>query len=133
MMKRALALGLALLAGIGGGSAEAMNNPSPAAVECSVQDAGKLPAGMNAGAICAAVRAAVQPALAASGTSSGALSVKVTVLSESKMVAVATLGGKALPEHHVASSDRPLNARTVDMLAQAIAADIPAHGPVSGA
>lgn len=133
MMERAIALGLALVAGVGSGSAGAMTNLNPAAVECSVLDAGKLPAGLDAGAICAAIRAAVQPALAASATSRGALSVKVTVVSESKMVAVATFGGKALPEHHVASSDRPLNARTVDMLAEAIAADIPAHGRVSGA
>jgi hypothetical protein len=131
MMKSVLGLGLALLAGIGSGSAGAMTSSNPATVECTVQGAGKLPAGLDAAAVCAAVRAATQPALAASGAS--ALSVKVTVVSESKLMAVATLGGEALPEHHVASSDRSLNARAVDMLAQAIAADIPAHGRVSGA
>lgn len=97
MMKSALGAGLALLAGVGGGSAGAMTSSSPATIECSVQGAGKLPTGLDANAICAAIRAAAQPALAASGAGRNALSVKVTVVSDSTMMAEATFGGRALP------------------------------------
>jgi len=121
-MNRLLGISLALLAGAGGGSAGAMTTTDM--VHCSVERAEKLPAGVTGSSICAAVRKAAAPALAQGGHSPAALSVHITIESETKLVGAATLAGKALPEHRIGISDRALNAGAVNMLANAIAADI---------
>ena len=124
-MSRTLGLGLALLAGIGDGRAFAMtSDPAGPVVHCSVEPAGKLPSGLTADAICTAIRKAVTPALAGSTDAAEPLSVEVAVQSASKLVATARLGNRTLPEHRIAISDHPLNASSVQMLANAIAADI---------
>ena len=123
-MNRAIGSALALLAGLGGGSALAMTSRNPSAVYCSLEQGGKLPKGLVASDVCAAIQSAAAPALERAGLSPSALSVRVTVVSDRKLVASATLGGKALPEHRIGISDRALNARAVQMLASAIAADI---------
>jgi len=125
-MQRTLKLGLALLAAAGGGSACAMNSPNaPAdAVHCSVEFAGKLPAGLTENAVCEAIRQTAAPALESARLAPASLSVKVRVESDSKVVATATLAGKALPEHRVAISDRALNVSAIQMLARAIAAEV---------
>jgi hypothetical protein len=94
------------------------------AVHCSVDRAEKLPAGLSGSAVCDAVRKAAAPALAEAGQSPAALSVHITVESETKLVGAATLSGKALREHRIGIADRALNAHAVEMLANAIAADI---------
>lgn len=121
-MNRLLGISLALFVGASGGSACAMTTTDT--VHCSVERAEKLPAGLTDSSICNAVRTAAAPALAHGGHSPAALSVRITVESETKLVGTATLSGKALPEHRIGISDRGLNARAVDMLANAIAADI---------
>jgi hypothetical protein len=131
MIKSALGFGLALVAVVGagvGGSAVAMTSVDPASVQCSVKDVGKLPAGLSASSVCATIREAVAPALASAGVTGGELSVQVTVHSDSKVTAAATLAGKALPEQRVATSDRALNANAIAMLGRAIAAEIAADG-----
>lgn len=94
------------------------------AVNCSVERGDKLPAGLTGESVCAAVRKAAEPALAAAGHPRSALSVRVTVESDSKLTGSATLAGRAFRQHHVAIADRTLNAHAIDMLANAIAADI---------
>jgi len=101
-----------------------MNSHDALAVHCSVDQAGKLPSGLTASGVCATIRRVVAPSLEQAGFTASALSVKIIVESETKLVAATTLAGKALPEHRVAISDRTLNARAVDMLAQAIAAEV---------
>lgn len=120
-MIRVVALGLALFVGLNGGGALAMTSDS-STMRCSVTGAGKLPAALNSDGICKTFRAALEPALQVGAEAS----VRVSVESSSKLAATATVGGKALPEHHVATADRPLNARAVAMLARAVAADIAA-------
>ena len=93
-------------------------------IRCSVVRAQKLPQGVTAESICDSVRRAANPALDQAKLAPNALSVRITVESETKLTAAATLQGKSLPEHHVSISDRPLNARAVSMLANAIAADV---------
>jgi hypothetical protein len=117
MMKSALGFCLTLLAG---GSAGAMSSVDPMSMHCSVNNAGKLPAGLTADGICAVIRGITAPAL----VSSGRLSIEVTVLSNSSIKAAATLDGKPRPEQRVATSDRSLNANAIEMLARAIAAEI---------
>ena len=123
-MNRAIGSALALLAGLSGGSALAMTSQNPSAVHCSLEQGRKLPKGLAASDVCTAIQAAVGPALERVGLSPSALSVRVIVESDRKLVASATLGGKPLPEHRIGISDRALNARAVQMLASAIAADI---------
>jgi hypothetical protein len=101
-----------------------MNSHDARAVHCSVDRGEKLPSGLTASGVCAAIRKAVAPSLERAGIAADALSVKITVESDAKLVAAATLAGKTLPEQRVASSDRVLTARAVDMLAQAIAAQV---------
>ena len=103
-----------------------MNSPNVHgnAALCSVEFAGKLPAGLTENAVCEAINQAAGPALKRAGLAPAALSVKVRVESESKVVATATLGGKALPEHRVATSDSALNTSAIQMLARAIAAEV---------
>jgi hypothetical protein len=132
MIKSVLGLGLGLVAGFGG-SANAMTSADPASVHCLVKDAGKLPAGLSGDSVCAAIRAAAAPALAAAGAAGGTLSVHVTVISDSRITAAVTLARKPLPEPRVASSDRPLSAQSIQMLARAIAAEVAAHGQDRGA
>lgn len=123
-MNRAIGLGLALVAGLSGGSALAMTSQNAPTIHCSVERGEKLPSGLTAEFVCAAIRNAVAPALQRARLSPASLAVRVTVESDRKLVAAATLGGKALPEHRIGISDRTLNARAVDMLATAIAADV---------
>lgn len=130
-MKSAFRLSLAILAAVSGGGACAMNNLAPDALQCSVSHAEKLPSGLSEGSICAALRQAAVPALDRIGLATKALSVQIQVESDSKLVATATLAGKTLPEHRVATSDRLLNAKAVEMLAKAIAAEIAASSPSS--
>lgn len=127
-MKSALKLGLALVAAASSGSACAMNNPKSDAmadaVHCSVQRAEKLPAGLTESAVCEAVRQAAAEELKRARLAPGSLAVKISVESDTKVIATATLNGKTLPEHRVAISDRVLNVSAIQMLARAIAADI---------
>ena len=123
-MNRVLGPGMALLTGLGGGSALAMTIPTTPPIHCSVERGDKLPSGLSAESVCAVVRNAAAPALERAGLSLAVFSVQVTVDSDRKLSAAATLDGKPLPTHHVGISDRALNARAVQMLAKAIAAEI---------
>ncbi|MBV9528973.1 MAG: hypothetical protein JOZ79_11510 [Sphingomonas sp.] len=97
-----------------------------AAIRCSVERAEKLPAGLNTDTLCATIRGAGGAALNRAGLDPSALSVRITVDSERKLSATATLNGRTLPEHHVGISDRSLNARAVELLATAIAGEVAA-------
>lgn len=106
-----------------------MNTGKDAAIHCVVERSDKLPPELSADALCAAVRRAATPALERSGLNPTALSVRITVDSDTKLSAFATLNGKILPDHHVGIADRALNERAVDMLATAIAADVTSGRP----
>ena len=77
-------------------------------------------------AICAAIEKAAAPALDAHAGMS--LAVDVTVLSDSHLRAKVKVNGKALPDRNVASSDAPLSARGIEMLANSIAAQLHTAG-----
>lgn len=91
---------------------------------CVVQGEENLPPEIDAGAICSAIQRASAPVLQRTGLSSAAVSVLVKVKSKFALSATATVGGNALREHNVGISDRPLNQRAVDMLANAVAAEL---------
>lgn len=93
-------------------------------IGCVVQGEEKLPSEIEADAICSAIRSASAPVLQRTGLSPTAVSVLVKIKSEFGLSATATVGGRALREHNVAISDRPLNMRAVDMLANAVAAEL---------
>jgi hypothetical protein len=103
-----------------------MTSIPPQQIRCLVQGEEKLPAEIEADAICSAIQRASAPVLQRTGLAPARVSVLVTVKSAFGLSATATVGGKTLREHNVAISDRPLNLRAVDMLANAVAAELSA-------
>jgi hypothetical protein len=102
-----------------------MTSTPSSGLRCSVTGEEKLPPEVGGGqAICSAISAAVIPALQRAGIASSAIAISVKVKSDSRISAVASVNEHPLPEQHVASSDRPLNGRAVDMLARAVAAAV---------
>lgn len=93
-------------------------------LRCAVQGEEKLPAEIRAETICSAIQRAAAPVLQRTGLSPAAVSVLVKVRSEFGLSATVTVAGRAMREHNVAISDRPLNERAVDMLAKAVAAEL---------
>ena len=99
-----------------------MTATSGPSIHCSVAGAEKLPANLGGeSAVCSAIVAAAANVIAAAKIPPADVSVEVTVKSESRMSAVPTVRGKALPEQNVASSDQALNAGAVQILANAVA------------
>ena len=113
-----------LLAAAASGSACAMNSTSTEQLRCVVQGEEQLPAELDVETICSAIRSASAPALASAAIPASAVSVLVEVRSGHGLSATATVSGTALRERHVATSNRPLNARAVKMLADAVAAEL---------
>jgi hypothetical protein len=85
--------------------------------QCAVIGADKLPADLGDGdAICAAIRAAAR------GRAPADFAVEVRVESVSSIAAIIRLkDGRTLPEQKMAVSDRPLNLRSIERFAAAIA------------
>ena len=109
------------------GSACAMAGTSAQSIHCTVAGADKLPADIGGEkGVCSAIAAATASVLGQSGISPGTVTVAVAVKSESRISAVASVGGKALAEQNVATSDRALNANAIRMLANAVANSISA-------
>lgn len=122
--KGSAALALLLAAAVSG-SACAMSSTSTEQLRCAVQGEEKLPPEVGGeGAVCSAMKRAVEPVLQQSGVSAAVVSVSVEVKSEYRISAIASVGGRALPEQHVASTDRVLNPRAIDMLARAVASEL---------
>ena len=108
-------------------SACAMTATSGASIRCAVAGAENLPAELGGEqGVCAAIAVAAAPALGKANIAPYAVSVAVTVKSESRISAVPSVNGKALTEQNVATSDRALNANAIRMLADAIASAISA-------
>lgn len=113
-----------VLAAAASGSACAMSPTSSQQLRCVVQGEEKLPPELGgADAVCSAIERASAPVLQRSGANPS-VSVNVQVLSAFAASAVVTVGAERLPEQRVDISDRPLNARTIDMLARAVAAQL---------
>jgi hypothetical protein len=107
------------------GSACAMNSTPSQSFRCVVEGAERLPPGLGGGdAVCSAVAKAATPVLERNGVDAGAVSVVITVQSASAISAATSVAGKSLPEQKVAISDRSLNPRAIDMLANAVAAEL---------
>lgn len=104
---------------LAGESACAMERPLQKLVDCQVTGAGLLPS--EAGdpeTLCAAIRAA-RPSVA------DVAMVEVRVETPHLIVARQTLAsGEVLPEVRTARTDRPLGRRSVQMLAEALAAQL---------
>lgn len=99
-----------------------MNSVSAKAVRCAVEGEQKLPPEIGGkAAVCAAIAGAAMPELERAGISPQSVAVTVTVRSPHFISAVASVDGRALPEQKVGTSDRPLNALAVRMLADAVA------------
>lgn len=92
---------------------------SGAASRCQVCDAGKLPGGSSPAAICAEIERAV-----AAASPHADYSVLVTVVSPSRLSAVATVNGRALPQQNFAVMDQNLNPGSVRRFAKSLAAEI---------
>ena len=109
------------------GSACAMTGTSGPSIHCTVAGAEKLPAGVGGeDAVCSAIASAAAGALQGAKIAPATVSVAVTLKSDSRISAVPSVGGKALAEQNVATSDRALNANAITMLANAVAAAIAA-------
>jgi len=101
-----------------------MTSTSTDDLRCIVEGEEKLPDNIGAETICSAIRRAAAPVLQGGAVAPAAVSVSVHVRSASGLSATPTVGGKTLRERRVAISDRALNARTVEMLANAVADEI---------
>ena len=122
---RSKALFALLLGAAANGSACAMTSTSPQAISCSVEGKDKLPPEIGGEeGICTAIGSAALPALQSAGIAPASFAVAVSVTSEHGMSATASVNGRALPEQKVGISDRPLNARAVQMLAAAVAGEL---------
>lgn len=109
--------GLAFVVGAALASyAGAVNSASP---RCQVHDAGKLPVDTGPEAICAEIERAV-----AAASPHAIYSVSVTVVSPSRLAAVATVNGRALPDQNFAVMDQNLNPGSVRRFAQSLAAEV---------
>jgi hypothetical protein len=97
------------------GSACAMNSKSGAS-DCIVSGGDKLPAETGPEAICDAVRGAILNSSAGPG-----FKVEVVVTSASSLTARILVGGKTLPDEHMAVSDRGLTKGSIDRFAKRIA------------
>lgn len=106
------------------GGACAMTSTPSEQLRCIVQGADKLPEGIGAETICTAIRRATEPVLQRHGLSPDSVAVSVEVRSESGFSATPSVGGTALRERHVVTSNRPLTQSAVDMLARAVAAEL---------
>jgi hypothetical protein len=113
-----LAITAGLLLAVPGGSACAMTTSPNQALPCTVEGADKLPAEIGgADAVCAAIREAL-------GGEAG-VSVAVRIISPYAAAAlVTTADGRKLPQVNVSISDRALNKRSIDMLAQGVAGQL---------
>jgi hypothetical protein len=102
-----------------------MNSVSQSGLRCVVDGEEKLPPEVGGPVrLCAAIERAALPQLQNAGIAPVTVAVRVTVKSSSRISAVASIGDRALPEQNVGISDRPLNVRAVDMLAQAVAGQL---------
>lgn len=98
-------------------------------VECSVQDADRLPGDLRReGAVCGPLGRAVASAALEAKLPPEAVNVHVTVLAPHLISARLTVDGTALPEQKLGSSNRPLNTRSIDMLAGALAGQVAEFG-----
>lgn len=94
-----------------------MNNAANGLPRCTVAGDDKLEASLGGSA---AICNAMESALAAAPAGAGA-SVRVEVVTPNAAVAQVTVGGRALPEQRIDVSDRTLNLRAFEMLANGIA------------
>lgn len=101
-----------------------MTSTSPEQLRCVVEGGEMLPPEIGADEICSAIRLASEPVLSSAAISPAAVSVSVKVRSASAISATASFGGRQLRERNVATSNRPLTARAVDMLAKAVAEEL---------
>lgn len=100
-----------------------MNSP-PQSPHCEVVDAEKLPAASGgAAALCAAIERAV-----AARTPGAKVSVRVRVLSRSRLAATVAANGQVLPEQNFASMDRDIDRRSFERFAGAIADQVAQGG-----
>ena len=119
------AIALLIAAAVPNGSACAMAQTSAQAVNCTVQNAEKLPPALGGeAAVCSIIDRLVLPSVRSAGLSPSSVSVSVNVKSQSLVSAVAVVNGSAMAEQNVASSDRALGASAIEMLGKAIATQI---------
>lgn len=102
-----------------------MTRPSTGQLRCVVQGEEKLPADIGGeSGICSAMESAALPVLQQAGIALSAVTISVHVRSLHTVSATATVNGKSLAEQHVASSDQPLAAKSIAMLADGVAREL---------
>lgn len=102
-----------------------MNSVSSQSFRCTVEGESKLPPKLGGEAgVCGSIADTVIPALQRAGIPPNSVAVTVRVKSASRISAVPSIDEQTLPEQHVGISDRPLNARAVQMLADAVAREL---------
>ena len=118
-------LGLVLAFAAMTGSACAMSSVSNEGFQCTVEGTENLPAELGGEAgVCAAIQRVALPQLQKSGIAPDSVAVRVLVKSKYMFSAVVFVKGQPRPERNVAISDRPLNSRAVEMLANAVAGEL---------
>ena len=94
-------------------------------IRCTVVGGEVLPSELGGSdAVCATIERAAAPAMQRAGLPASSLSVAIAVKSPSRISAAVSVADRVLPEQHVGIADRPLNARAIEMLANAVAAQI---------
>ena len=102
-----------------------MKSASHEGIRCTVEGEGKLPSELGGqAAICSAIASAVLPQLQGAGIAPDAVEVQVFVKSKYMFSAVVSVNGVPRPEQTVGVTDRALNERAVQMLAQAVAGEL---------
>lgn len=97
-----------------------MDTPAAKPQHCQVENGGKLPAASGgAAALCAAIERAV-----AARAPGAEFSVRVRVLSPSRLTASVTANGRVLPEQSFASMDRDVDSGSFERFADAIAGQV---------
>lgn len=110
---------------VASGSACAMSSTSIEQLRCIVRGQEKLAPELGGeAAICSAIRRTAAPVLQKAGIAPAAVSISVEVRSQYTISAVASVGSITLPAQYVAASDRPLQARSIEMLAEGVALEL---------
>lgn len=116
--KFALLLIAAAIGSTGAGAMTAVENGKH--TRCEIVEGGKyLSPALGASSICSTIERTIS-----AETPAATYSVKIKVLSPSRLAAALIVNGRALPEHKFAVMDRNLNIEAVQRFARALAADV---------
>ena len=102
-----------------------MSRNDQSQIRCTVAGAEHLPPELaGSDEVCRSIVNAATPVLRENGIAPSQVTVNVTVRSDHLISAVASAGSATIAEQNVGIADRTLNARAIEMLAQAVATQL---------